>query len=128
LRVQAQIRRAMLASYARVKLREDGAWAYQPWGVNPLTMRKVTMAALGEDSGPSRARMYCPPVDLIRATVENAPGAGSRRLAGIGLGGSSVNDPGVSAGVEVLGLGGRGGTGRRSVEPNWWLRVVNVGL
>jgi hypothetical protein len=58
LQFRAQVRRATLASYAHVKLREDGAWPYQPLGVHPAATHKMTKAALGQDWGPLRARLY----------------------------------------------------------------------
>jgi hypothetical protein len=133
LQARAQVRRAMLASYAHVKLRDDGASAYHPLGVHPVAMRKVTMAALGEDWGPSRARLYCPHMDLIRATVRKMR---RERARGVLL----VPDwEGAPWMAQVLALGSkfwvwavREGwdvwTGRRSVEPNWRLRMVEVGL
>jgi hypothetical protein len=133
LQVRAQVRRAMLASYAHVKLRERGAWAYHSLEVPPVAMRKVTMAALGKDWGPSRARLYCPPVDLIRATVRKMR---QERARGVLL----VQDwEGAPWMAQVLALWSKSWvwevgegrdvwTGRRSVEPNWRLRVVEVGL
>lgn len=69
LQVRASVRRALLSNYAHVGVSSDGIWAYWPLGFHPVAMRKVKLAALEEHWGSERAHMFCPPVDLISATV-----------------------------------------------------------
>lgn len=131
LQVRARVRRAMLTSFAHVGVRDDGAWAYRPLGVHPVAMRKVTLAALEERWGSERARLYCPPVDLISATVRKMRKEKARGVLLVPDWEGASWMPQVMAlacrsWVWEAGSGREVWSGRRAIQPRWKLRVVEV--
>lgn len=67
--VRASLRRELLRKYAHMNLNDDGCWTYRPLGIPEVAARKVALGALGEPWGAERARLYCPPVDMIGLTM-----------------------------------------------------------
>ena len=133
LKIRSKVRRALLSSYAHVGVSADGAWAYRPLGVHPVAMRKVTLAALLEDWGPERARLFCPPVDLISATVTKMRREKARGVLLVPDWGGApwmaqVMALSTRSWIWTAGQGREVWTGRRSIEEKWRLRVVEVGI
>lgn len=133
LKVRARVRKDVLERYAHVGLAEGGGWAYRPLGIHPVAMRKVTLVALGEVWGSERARLYCPPVDLISLTVLKIKREGARGVLLVPDWGSapwmaSVMALGEKFWVWEAGQGRDVWAGRRNVQSQWRLRVVEIGI
>ena len=133
LKVRAKVRRAVLSAYAHLGVDSEGAWAYRPLGVHPVAMRKVTLAALDERWGPERARLNCPPVDLISMTVLKMRKEGARGVLLVPDWGGApwmaqVRELSSRSWVWEPGGGRDVWAGRRSMQEKWKLRIVEVGL
>ena len=110
-----------------------GAWACRPLGIHPVAMRKVSLAALEEHWGPERARLYCPPVDLIAMTVLKMRREGARGVLLVPDWGGApwmaqVRTMATRSWVWEPGGGREIWAGRRAMQGKWKLRVVEVGL
>lgn len=133
LQVRSKVRRAVLNEYAHMGVDAHGAWAYRPLGIHPVAMRKVSLAALEEHWGPERARLYCPPVDLIAMTVLKMRREGARGVLLVPDWGGApwmaqVRTIATRSWVWEPGGGREIWAGRRAMQGKWKLRVVEVGL
>lgn len=80
IKVRAKVLQFLLAEYAHVGVAADGTWAYRRLGFYTVAMREVSLAALEEDWGSDRARLYYPPIDLIAMTMRKMRKEGERGI------------------------------------------------
>lgn len=134
LQVRASLRKELATLYAHVVPRGDRAecFEYRPLGVPPIARRKQTLGEL-QESWSGRARLYFPPVDLIAPTVAKMKREKAKGVIVV------PNWPGATWWPALMGLSNKSWVvrqtdprtiwaGRRALNPQWSLRVVEVGL
>lgn len=111
IQVRACLLRELLAKYAHAPLVGDGVWKYRPLEIRPVAARKVSLTALEKELGRERARLYCPPADLITLTVAKMRREGRGVSWWCRTGGGTVDGGGEGSRGEDVGALGSGATG-----------------